>query len=87
MQTGLPQKDQRVIERLSLSFKHKWTNAMTEPAETVEVERADVDCDGGGGALGHPRVFLNIKTDIGHLDCPYCGKRFILKSASNATPE
>ena len=58
---------------------------MAEPAETVEVESSDVNC--GGGTLGHPRVFLNIKTDVGHLDCPYCGKRFILKSASHATPE
>ena len=36
---------------------------MADPVETVEVERTDVDCDGGGGALGHPRVFLNIKPD------------------------
>lgn len=60
---------------------------MADPVETVEVERTDVDCDGGGGALGHPRVFLNIKPDVGHLDCPYCGKRFVLKSASTAASE
>ena len=58
---------------------------MAEPVETVEVERTDVDCDGGGGALGHPRVYLQIKPDVGHIDCPYCGKRFSLKTASNAT--
>ena len=49
-----------------------------EPVEIVEVDEAKVACD-GGGALGHPRVFLNIG-EPGHIDCPYCGRRFRLKS-------
>ena len=60
---------------------------MAEPVETVDVARTDVDCDGGGGTLGHPRVYLNIKPEVGHIDCPYCCKRFKLKTASNATSE
>jgi len=31
-------------------------------------------CD-GGGALGHPRVFLPLKEQI-YIDCYYCGQRF-----------
>lgn len=58
------------------------TNPVADPVETVTTESTAVDCDGGGGTLGHPRVYLNIKPDVGHIDCPYCGKRFELKSAA-----
>ena len=58
---------------------------MADPVETIETETTAVDCDGGGGALGHPRVFLNIKEDIGYVDCPYCGRRFVLKKAADAS--
>ncbi len=45
-----------------------------EPLETIEVTETEVACD-GGGALGHPRVYLNMgKQD--HVDCPYCGRRY-----------
>ncbi|ELR20908.1 NADH dehydrogenase (ubiquinone), putative [Acanthamoeba castellanii str. Neff] len=33
-------------------------------------------CDGGGGALGHPRIFINLDKPGPH-DCGYCGLRFI----------
>ena len=34
-----------------------------------------VSCDGGGGPLGHPKVFINL--DIpGNHSCGYCGLRF-----------
>ncbi|CAO1624176.1 unnamed protein product [Parajaminaea phylloscopi] len=31
-------------------------------------------CDGGRGALGHPKVFINL--DKGVKACPYCGLRY-----------
>jgi uncharacterized Zn-finger protein len=49
-----------------------------EPPETILVETRTVACDGGGGALGHPRVWLNLGAD-GTIDCPYCDRRFKLK--------
>ncbi len=49
-----------------------------EPVETVYVDSEVVDCDGGNPALGHPIVWLNMKSN-GRIDCPYCGRRFILK--------
>jgi len=52
--------------------------AMMEPPETITVEAAVVGCDGGGGALGHPLVYLNLGAD-GCVDCPYCGRRYVLK--------
>ncbi|MDA0654626.1 MAG: zinc-finger domain-containing protein [Proteobacteria bacterium] len=45
-------------------------------AETVVVRDSKVACDGGGGALGHPRVFLSLAD--GEAECPYCDRRFVL---------
>ncbi len=53
----------------------------SEPPETVTVTEATVACDGGEGALGHPRVFLNLGED-GEIDCPYCGRRFMLEAGA-----
>ena len=52
-----------------------------DPPEIIEVEDTVVACNGGGGALGHPRVFLNLETD-GFVDCPYCDRRFVLKAGA-----
>ena len=49
--------------------------------ETVETDSKRVSCDGGGGALGHPLVFLEMG-DKDHVECPYCGRRFVLKAGA-----
>jgi uncharacterized Zn-finger protein len=54
-----------------------------QPAEIIEVETATVGCDGGGGALGHPLVYLTIGS-AGRVDCPYCGRRFTLDPSAKA---
>ncbi len=48
-----------------------------EAPETEIVTKRRIACDGGGGALGHPRVWLMIG-DEGYVECPYCDKRFEL---------
>jgi uncharacterized Zn-finger protein len=48
-----------------------------EAAETIEVQDRSVKCDGGGGALGHPAVYLNMG-EKSEIDCPYCGRKFVL---------
>ncbi len=48
-----------------------------EPAEPVYVESTTVGFDGGGGPLGHPKVYLKIG-DKGEIVCPYCSRRYIL---------
>ena len=50
-------------------------------AETVEVSQGTsrVSCDGGGGTLGHPVIWLTLSTQPsgGALAiCPYCSRRF-----------
>ncbi|KAJ9475792.1 hypothetical protein PHBOTO_005860 [Pseudozyma hubeiensis] len=39
-------------------------------------------CDGGGGPLGHPKVFINLDKP-GAKACPYCGIRFELDHAAH----
>ena len=51
--------------------------------ETIEVDDTRVACDGIGGSLGHPKVYLNLAKD-GQIECPYCGKRFVLKAGAKA---
>ncbi|KAF8766757.1 NADH dehydrogenase [ubiquinone] iron-sulfur protein 6, mitochondrial-like [Argiope bruennichi] len=41
------------------------------------VKERVVSCDGGGGALGHPKVYINLDKD-GPKACGYCGLRFVL---------
>ena len=45
--------------------------------ETEIVTTMRVCCDGGEGALGHPRVWLSLSHETGMVECPYCDKRFI----------
>ncbi len=56
--------------------------AAPEAPEVIEVETEVVDCD-GGGALGHPRVWLNM-AGRGAIDCPYCDRQFVLKQGAAA---
>ena len=58
------------------------TPAIPGPPETVEVEETVVACDGDGGALGHPRVYLNLGADQ-TVECPYCDRQFVLKAGAS----
>lgn len=50
---------------------------MAQPFETIEVTSHTVACDGGDGALGHPRVFLEIVEDEHKVVCPYCSRTYV----------
>ncbi len=52
-----------------------------ESDKTVTVTETSVACDGGGGALGHPLVYLNLG-EAGESECPYCGCRFKLEAGA-----
>jgi len=53
--------------------------------EIIMVSDHRVSCDGGGGALGHPKVWLETGED-GVVECGYCDRRFI-KIGSPADPD
>ena len=46
--------------------------------EVIEVEIKRVVCDGGGGTLGHPKIYLEMG-GANEVSCPYCSRRFVLK--------
>ncbi|MGR3761003.1 zinc-finger domain-containing protein [Roseobacteraceae bacterium NS-SX3] len=48
-----------------------------EAPETKIVDSYRVACDGSEGALGHPRVYLQIPEAEGWVECPYCDCKFI----------
>lgn len=50
--------------------------------ETIEVETITIACDGGGGPLGHPNVFLHLDDQTHDVVCPYCSKRFQSKEGA-----
>ena len=55
--------------------------------ERIEVKTATVGCDGGGGALGHPMVYLKIGTGGdggGSIVCPYCSRLYVLAADAPA---
>lgn len=47
------------------------------PPETHIVNAHRISCDGGEGALGHPRVWLQIPHDTGWVECPYCDAKYV----------
>ncbi len=55
---------------------------MTTIFEREQVTSHHVACDGGKGALGHPKVYLEIAPGKKDATCPYCSKTFVLKKAA-----
>ncbi len=50
-----------------------------QPFEVIYVGTRVVACNGGGGALGHPKVYLNLSAE-GKIECPYCSRLFVDES-------
>ena len=57
------------------------TDSPDSAPETVMVNRREVSCDGGDGALGHPRVYLSLE-GAGRVECPYCDRLFVLEDGA-----
>ena len=53
-----------------------------KPFETILVDSNVAACNGGGGPLGHPRVYLNLGAD-GRIECPYCSRLFVLRGKAD----
>jgi uncharacterized Zn-finger protein len=54
---------------------------VTEPFEIITVDTDRVACDGGGGPLGHPKVYLNLGKE-GRVECPYCSRVYVLREGA-----
>jgi uncharacterized Zn-finger protein len=54
-----------------------------DPPEIITVNRTRVACDGGGGVLGHPKVYLEMG-EQDFVECGYCDRRFVLSREAKA---
>ncbi|XP_056336427.1 NADH dehydrogenase [ubiquinone] iron-sulfur protein 6, mitochondrial [Danio aesculapii] len=73
--------DENDVRRARFVGRHKEVNenfAINLVAEepVTHVESRVVSCDGGGGALGHPKVYINLDKDTRVGTCGYCGLQF-----------
>jgi uncharacterized Zn-finger protein len=51
------------------------------PFEIIEIDEMIAACNGGGGPLGHPRVYLNL-APAGRVECPYCSRTFVNRAVA-----
>jgi uncharacterized Zn-finger protein len=56
---------------------------MMSPFETIEIDEMVAACNGGGGPLGHPRVYLNL-APAGRIECPYCSREYVYRAVARA---
>ena len=57
---------------------------MSREIEHIETEMSVVKCDGGGGVLGHPVIYLNLGEED-KVICPYCRKGFVKDAVYSTT--
>jgi uncharacterized Zn-finger protein len=57
-----------------------------EPFETIYIDEMVAACNGGGGPLGHPRVYLNL-APAGRVECPYCSRLYVNRATAAANGE
>ena len=55
-------------------------NAQSASEESIEVQTKRVVCDGGGGSLGHPKVYLEMG-NASEVTCPYCSRHYVFIKA------
>jgi uncharacterized Zn-finger protein len=54
------------------------------PDEVTTVTTTTVACDGGGGPMGHPMIYLTFKAAGETICCPYCSRRYRLAEGADA---
>lgn len=53
----------------------------TQPVEIIRVLKKSVACDGGGGPLGHPRVWLHLG-EAEQIACTYCSRFYVMEGSA-----
>ena len=70
------------VENMNSEWKEimseaQMNGAVPSPAtQTIFTNDSRVACNGGGGTLGHPQVWLTLGSD-GKVTCPYCSRHFV----------
>lgn len=81
----------RSIGRLSQGLRAGTADAglsgwCMEPFETIYIDEMVAACNGGGGPLGHPRVYLNL-APAGRVECPYCSRLYVNRATAATNGE
>ncbi len=53
---------------------------MSNPDNAIIITKRRIACDGGGGALGHPKIWLDMGVGT-EVVCKYCDQIFRLDDA------
>jgi NADH dehydrogenase (ubiquinone) Fe-S protein 6 len=53
---------------------------LVQEEPVFSTDKRTIYCDGGNGALGHPKVYINLDKPETAI-CGYCGKQFIKKTS------
>jgi len=72
----VPGRGLAIVTRIYVQRKGP-PSMVTQAPETRIVDTYRVACDGGEGALGHPRVWLSIPHETGFVECPYCDAKLV----------
>ena len=69
---------------MAISGKERQMNSANQMIddEAIPTTEQRVSCNGGGGPLGHPQVWLTLGAD-GAVVCPYCSRRFVMVGNEN----
>eukprot|EP00090_Calanus_glacialis_P034194 TRINITY_DN5722_c0_g1_i6.p1 TRINITY_DN5722_c0_g1~~TRINITY_DN5722_c0_g1_i6.p1 ORF type:complete len:133 (-),score=31.08 TRINITY_DN5722_c0_g1_i6:104-472(-) len=68
------------VTGLKKEVNTQWAVDLIAAIPPTVVTKRVVSCDGGGGALGHPKIYINLDQS-GPQSCNYCGLRFELDHA------
>jgi len=66
------------VTGLEKQVNDKWAMDLVAEIPPIVVNKRIVACDGGGGALGHPKVYINLD-DEKPVACIYCQTRYVFK--------
>ncbi|XP_012225221.2 NADH dehydrogenase [ubiquinone] iron-sulfur protein 6, mitochondrial [Linepithema humile] len=71
------QDDYRLVRFLNRpkEVNNNWAIKLIDEVPPALKKERIVACDGGGGPLGHPKVYINLDKPGNHT-CGYCGLRF-----------
>lgn len=68
-------------QEILIRMSNNQSNEMVQDDMVIETNEARVSCNGGGGALGHPQIWLTMGAD-NSVTCPYCSRHFVLTDKS-----
>ena len=74
----------RISSGMAILGRERQMNSANQLIDDEAIPTRDqrVSCNGGGGPLGHPQVWLTLGTD-GEVVCPYCSRRYVLAGTEN----